>query len=63
MFVNVRPADKINAKEKLNNRVSMSKFKKIEIIGRGTYGTVYKAKNIDNGELYAIKKLSKIIIP
>jgi serine/threonine protein kinase len=29
----------------------------IDKVGRGTYGTVYKAKGIKDGRFYAIKKL------
>lgn len=35
----------------------IDKYKKIEIIGEGTYGTVYKAKDTDTGEIYALKKI------
>lgn len=32
-------------------------YKIIEKVGRGTYGTVYKAKVLKSGELVAIKKI------
>ena len=32
-------------------------YKVIEKVGRGTYGTVFKAKNLLNKKKYAIKKL------
>jgi len=32
-------------------------YKIIEKVGRGTYGTVYKAKQLKTGELVAIKKI------
>jgi protein kinase len=35
----------------------MNKFKTYEVIGDGTYGTVYKGLNIETGEQVAIKKL------
>jgi MAK-like kinase len=35
----------------------MNKYKTYEIIGDGTYGTVYKGLNVENGEKVAIKKL------
>ena len=35
------------------------KFKKICKIGNGTYGEVYKVKNIKTGEYYAIKQIEK----
>jgi len=35
----------------------MENFKKLEKIGEGTYGVVYKAKNIKTGALVALKKI------
>ena len=35
----------------------MENYKKLEKIGEGTYGVVYKAKNIKTGELIALKKI------
>ena len=35
------------------------KYKKINIIGTGTYGNVYKIKNIQNGCYFAIKEIDK----
>jgi len=35
----------------------MEKYQKIEKIGEGTYGVVYKAKNRTSGELVALKKI------
>lgn len=32
-------------------------YKILEKVGRGTYGTVYKAKGLKDGRYYAIKKL------
>ena len=36
---------------------SMEKYQKIEKIGEGTYGVVYKARNRLSGELVALKKI------
>ena len=35
------------------------KYKKIHLIGTGTYGNVYKVKNIQNGYYFAIKEIDK----
>jgi len=35
----------------------MENYKKLEKIGEGTYGIVYKAKNIKTGALVALKKI------
>lgn len=35
----------------------MDQFQKIEKIGEGTYGIVYKAKDKDTGKLVALKKI------
>lgn len=35
----------------------MDNFQKVEKIGEGTYGVVYKAKNKSTGEVVALKKI------
>ena len=35
----------------------MDQFQKIEKIGEGTYGIVYKAKDKETGKLVALKKI------
>lgn len=35
----------------------IDKYEKLELIGEGTYGVVYKAKDTDSGEIYALKKI------
>jgi cyclin-dependent kinase len=35
----------------------IDKYEKLEMIGEGTYGVVYKAKDIETGEIYALKKI------
>ena len=35
----------------------MDKYQKLEKIGEGTYGVVYKARDTSTGELFALKKI------
>ncbi|KAI3830123.1 hypothetical protein L1987_04257 [Smallanthus sonchifolius] len=35
----------------------MDKYEQIDVVGRGSYGVVYKALNLEGGEVVAIKKL------
>ena len=34
----------------------MQKYTKLDVIGEGAYGVVWKCKHVDTGELVAIKK-------
>lgn len=38
-------------------RTRMDKYQKLEKIGEGTFGIVYKARDTISGELYALKKI------
>ena len=42
-------------KEELNNKIFFGKYKIEKILGKGSFGYVYKGKNIINNELVAIK--------
>lgn len=35
----------------------IDKYEKLELIGEGTYGVVYKAKDTESGEIFALKKI------
>jgi len=35
----------------------LEKYQRLEKLGEGTYGVVYKAQNMETGELVAIKKI------
>lgn len=45
----------INKFSKMKSKID--KYEKLEMIGEGTYGVVYKAKDTDTGEIYALKKI------
>lgn len=38
-------------------RIEMEDFQKIEKIGEGTYGVVYKGRNKTTGQIVAMKKI------
>ena len=38
-------------------RPKIDKYEKLEVIGEGTYGIVYKARDTDTNEIYALKKI------
>ena len=38
-------------------KARIDKYEKIDIIGEGTYGVVYKAKDTETGNIYALKKI------
>ena len=44
--------------QRLNKPISqLDKYQKLEKLGEGTYGIVYKAQNLETGEYVAIKKI------
>lgn len=50
--------EEILKEKKIENKKFLSEgYKAIEKLGKGTYGTVYKAEKISTGDLYAIKKI------
>ncbi len=40
-------------------RISFRDFKLIKLLGNGSFGQVYLAKYLNNGNLYALKVLNK----
>ena len=47
-----------NERQPLTKNISeIEKYEKLEKLGEGTYGVVYKGKHKETGELVAIKKL------
>lgn len=49
------PGGSINGQ--IQPATGLEKYKKAEKLGEGTYGVVYKAVNIETGEVVAIKKI------
>lgn len=48
----------LSRKSSVLDRASMDRFEKVEKIGEGTYGVVYKARDITNkNRLVALKKI------
>ena len=48
---------KINIVEEKVQSKKIDKYQKIEKIGEGTYGVVYKCKDTQSGDIYALKKI------
>lgn len=46
-----------NMTKPVSGEDGLEKYKKIEKLGEGTYGVVYKCQNIHTGEMVAIKKI------
>jgi cyclin-dependent kinase len=38
-------------------KARIDKYEKLDIIGEGTYGVVYKARDTESGAIYALKKI------
>jgi len=38
-------------------KARIDKYEKLEMIGAGTYGVVYKARDTESNEIYALKKI------
>jgi cyclin-dependent kinase len=38
-------------------KARIDKYEKLDIIGEGTYGIVYKARDTESGNIYALKKI------
>lgn len=38
-------------------QAKVDKYEKVEKIGEGTYGVVYKARDVETGQIFALKKI------
>ncbi|KAK6012254.1 hypothetical protein OSTOST_22601, partial [Ostertagia ostertagi] len=43
--------------KKVNTKIDLEDYVKLDKIGEGTYGVVYKAQHKDTNQLVAIKKI------
>lgn len=41
----------------MQTKSNLDKYQKLDKLGEGTYGVVYKAKNSETGEIVALKKI------
>jgi len=41
----------------MKSSAKIDRYEKLENIGEGTYGVVYKARDTQTGEIYALKKI------
>ena len=56
--VNQHRTESAGAQRTLTKSVSgLDKYQKLEKLGEGTYGIVYRAQNLETGEFVAIKKI------
>ena len=41
----------------MKSKTKIDRYEKMEVIGEGTYGVVYKARDTETNEIYALKKI------
>lgn len=41
----------------MEGKKKTDKYQKLDIVGEGTYGVVYKARDTETNEIYALKKI------
>ena len=44
------------------DKAELTDFERLKIVGKGTFGKVYKVKNKKNGKVYAMKTIRKDIV-
>lgn len=42
---------------KSTQKSKIDRYEKLDVVGEGTYGVVYKARDVETGEIYALKKI------
>ena len=45
----------MNISSSIENKIYFSKYKPDSKLGQGSFGTIYSAHNINNGEVFALK--------
>ena len=48
--------EKVVKKDKISALGNINNYKNLSVVGEGSYGKVYKSKNVQDGKLYAVKK-------
>jgi cyclin-dependent kinase len=41
----------------MKSKTKIDRYEKLDVVGEGTYGVVYKARDTETNEIYALKKI------